>query len=354
MGLIGRVRGLEELTTLRMWLDSIRLTTVGIRYVGGLSVVLVFKDKENMLEFYQTKEVWSSVFVSLEVWEGQQVPFERIAWLKIFGVPLQLYDDSVFDSIGHKVGEVIQSARVSDRILDISYALVGVLCNSAKRINQEISLKWRNDFFSVVVEEELGDWIPDCLDVDGVDLTDDSEVEVLAEKEGSDVGLANDGNVGNDVFQYVHVEENHSNVHEPSSNMSEVGIQENFCVLFSGGQVAKGGKIKKRGGFRKKPRPDKSPSPTGLKRPKKRSREGDDPFDIDRFIFNIQESSKEVEDNAGVQEKFVTPDLNVESMIREEGRNQVVEDVDKEVGETVALGMNLGVLNIDTFESSIV
>ncbi|MFS7913807.1 hypothetical protein Hanom_Chr02g00146061 [Helianthus anomalus] len=135
----------------------------------------------------------------------------------------------------------------------------------------------------------------------------------------------------NDVFQYVHVEENHSNVHEPSTNTSEVGIQENFCVHFSGGQVAKGGKIKKRGGFRKKPRPDKSPSLTGLERPKKRSREGDDMFDIDRFIFNIQESSKEAEDNVGSQEEFVMPDLNVESMIQEEGRNQAVEDVDKEV-----------------------
>ncbi|KAJ0707511.1 putative RNA recognition motif domain, nucleotide-binding alpha-beta plait domain superfamily [Helianthus annuus] len=95
LGLIGTTKGMKELTGLKDWLMSVRLANVGIRYVGGLSVVLVFEEKECMAEFFSTKEVWNQVLDSLGIWEGQRLQVGRIAWLKCFGVPLCLFDTRV-------------------------------------------------------------------------------------------------------------------------------------------------------------------------------------------------------------------------------------------------------------------
>ncbi|MFS7942242.1 hypothetical protein Hanom_Chr06g00486051 [Helianthus anomalus] len=68
-------------------------------------------------------------------------------------------------------------------------------------------------------------------------------------------------------------------------------------------------KKKKRKNMRKKSTCE-SPSHSDLRRPKKRQREGSDPFDIDRFIFT-EPTHPVFENSAGDQDgEFVTPDLN--------------------------------------------
>ncbi|MFS7904674.1 hypothetical protein Hanom_Chr01g00038901 [Helianthus anomalus] len=64
--------------------------------------------------------------------------------------------------------------------------------------------------------------------------------------------------------------------------------------------VCSNSKKKKRGCCRKKSRGDKSQSPTGAERPKKRARDDDDPYDIDRLIFNVQGGHELPMDNSGV------------------------------------------------------
>ncbi|KAJ0457160.1 putative nucleotide-binding alpha-beta plait domain superfamily, RNA-binding domain superfamily [Helianthus annuus] len=164
LGLVGRAHCLRDLTSLRVWLSSIGMLKVGIRYVGGLWAVLVFEDQKTMVEFHRSKEMWMLVFGTLDHWEGQRLPVERIAWLKIFGVPLCLFEDCVFNDTGSKFGTVIQPAQVSEVEEDLSHVMIGVLCDSVYRINTNISLKWRKEVFSVVIEEEVGDWTPDCLE----------------------------------------------------------------------------------------------------------------------------------------------------------------------------------------------
>ncbi|KAJ0738095.1 hypothetical protein HanLR1_Chr06g0214251 [Helianthus annuus] len=166
LGLLGSTRDLNTLTSLKEWLFSVRLGNVHIRYVGGLSVVLVFEDNVSMLEFLNTKEVWNPVFSSLVIWDGQRSNLERLAWIKIFGLPLFLFDKYVVDRIRSKFGRVVQSVQADENLEDFSYAMIGVLCQSTKRINQSYKLKWRNEEFVVLVEEDTGEWIPDCIGVE--------------------------------------------------------------------------------------------------------------------------------------------------------------------------------------------
>ncbi|KAJ0792435.1 hypothetical protein HanOQP8_Chr01g0017991 [Helianthus annuus] len=152
LGLVGRTRCFRDLTNLRVWLSSFGTAKVGIRYVGGLWVVLVFEDRETMVEFQQKKEVWMSVFDTLDYWEGQRIPVEHIAWLKIFGVPLCLFEDCVFNVIGSKFGTMIQSAQINEMQEDLSHVMIGVLCEYVQRINTSLSLKWRKEVFPVMIE----------------------------------------------------------------------------------------------------------------------------------------------------------------------------------------------------------
>ncbi|XP_021995205.1 uncharacterized protein LOC110892344 [Helianthus annuus] len=188
LGLLGTTKDLQALTSLKDWLRSVRLPNIRIRYVGGLSVILVFEDKEGMMDFLSTKEVWNPVLSTLVVWEGQRLPCDRIAWLKILGLPLCLFDSTVVDKIGSMFGRVVQSAQVNEDLEDYSYAMVGVLCNSIKRFNQVCNVKWRNEVIAILVEEELGEWIPDCIGMDGEESLDDLRpqkmtVDSLGDKE---------------------------------------------------------------------------------------------------------------------------------------------------------------------------
>ncbi|MFS8012392.1 hypothetical protein Hanom_Chr14g01320261 [Helianthus anomalus] len=88
-----------------------------------------------------------------------------------------------------------------------------------------------------------------------------------------------------------------------------------------GNDVNGGKKKKRRSFFRKKSKFDKSPSPSGLERTKKQARDGDDPYDIDRFIFSVQQGPNELVESEVMQEEYVTPDLNAACHNKEEEAN---------------------------------
>ncbi|KAL8205874.1 hypothetical protein R6Q57_009425 [Mikania cordata] len=73
------------------------------RYIGGLKVLLTFNSTTETKAFVkEKKDLWSSRFRYVEIWDGQCVEYDRVAWVKIHGVPVHLWDAKVFDD-GSKV-----------------------------------------------------------------------------------------------------------------------------------------------------------------------------------------------------------------------------------------------------------
>ncbi|KAF5788561.1 putative RNA recognition motif domain, nucleotide-binding alpha-beta plait domain superfamily [Helianthus annuus] len=65
------------------------------------------------------------------------------------------------------------------RIAKIAFSRIqylGVLAGEANRIKEEVSLKWKNRSFRIWMEEELNDWVPDCL---GVPFSPSSEGSLM-------------------------------------------------------------------------------------------------------------------------------------------------------------------------------
>ncbi|MFS7959345.1 hypothetical protein Hanom_Chr08g00689991 [Helianthus anomalus] len=101
--------------------------------------------------------------------------------------------------------------------------------------------------------------------------------------------------------------------------------------------------LKKKGkGYRKKTRAQKSPSPTGQERPKKRAREGEDIFDLDRLIYNLngEEAARLHYPDRGNNVEVSQNNVNNEQV---DSRDKSTEDnVDMGIGDEVAETLKLG------------
>ncbi|KAJ0778460.1 hypothetical protein HanRHA438_Chr02g0094211 [Helianthus annuus] len=134
-----------------------------VQYVGGMYVLVSFSTWEEVENFLALSKEKGEMFRSAEKWIGQSLPFERIAWLRIQGVPLHLLDNSVINQVGERFGKIVQGGLHDDRDSDLSFDYVGVLVAEGKRIQEEVVLQWKGRRFRVWVEEEVGDWVPDFL-----------------------------------------------------------------------------------------------------------------------------------------------------------------------------------------------
>ncbi|KAL9993793.1 putative RNA recognition motif domain, nucleotide-binding alpha-beta plait domain superfamily [Helianthus debilis subsp. tardiflorus] len=179
VALVGKVLDFNILSSLKKLLRNKGWVNVGIKYVGGFSVMLVFNDVEEVLKFYDDKSMWSMWFIDLCRWDDNNNGVEdRIAWLQIHGVPVQLALNEVFHVVGSTFGTVVRLPNMAVEDNNFSYAYVGVLCKYRSRIKDKVDINWRGRIFNVWIDEDVGDWVPDCVE----DCNDDSVLEKMDER----------------------------------------------------------------------------------------------------------------------------------------------------------------------------
>ncbi|MFS8001254.1 hypothetical protein Hanom_Chr13g01188201 [Helianthus anomalus] len=88
---VGRVVDFNTLVTLKQLLRKNGCLSMDIKYLGGLTVVLVFHENGEAERFFNDNSCWSVWFTSLAPWDGNvSMEEERIAWIQVHGVPVQL------------------------------------------------------------------------------------------------------------------------------------------------------------------------------------------------------------------------------------------------------------------------
>ncbi|KAJ0910431.1 putative RNA recognition motif domain, nucleotide-binding alpha-beta plait domain superfamily [Helianthus annuus] len=335
LSVVGRTVDLETLVDFDKLLRIAKVTYSRIQYLGGLSVLITFMDEAAMQGFLVKRDMWGPWFSKVEEWKGQILPMERVAWLRLVGIPLQLMDSDVFSIIGGLFGKVLHHPKSLDNDRDLSMVRVGVLAGEAGRIKEVISLSWKNKNFRILVEEEVDAWVPDCL---GESVSNsqssgsDSPMmsspvvsrpeDVTLEEDGS----AQPGDKGGDgsspcfnsgsphaVVDHLQEVRENPNVDIPYVLDNRTGVNKHVQVEpqsgYEGGQhVNSFGNLNINGNFifsppvevlrptKKsfKPRPrsgirNRNKSPNSNQRPKKRMREGED------FVFDL--NIKAVEEN---------------------------------------------------------
>ncbi|KAJ0841398.1 putative RNA recognition motif domain, nucleotide-binding alpha-beta plait domain superfamily [Helianthus annuus] len=227
--LMGRVVDFQTLISLKQLVRKQGWKSLDIKYLGGLTIVLVLYDSGDRDGFFIDKVKWSVWFEHLEVWAGSACVEEgRVAWLQVHGVPAQLVLDDVFELIGSRFGKVVRPASLSGDHNNLSYALIGVLSKEFKRIVDRVDISWRGKIYKVWVDEDVGEWIPQCVAEDEEDNS-----SVLPEEVHCDGRMQDDEDiiVQREEGEYVRDEgergvedgaERHDNTHDVSSGVDGV------------------------------------------------------------------------------------------------------------------------------------
>ncbi|MFS7980195.1 putative RNA recognition motif domain, nucleotide-binding alpha-beta plait domain superfamily [Helianthus anomalus] len=182
----------SELRFLKTFISSAGLEDARIQYLGGLTVLISFLNEDSPKRFFDDKEVWSKWFSSLDPWLGQSLPYERLAWVSVLGVPPHLLSKAVFDAIGNRYGKVVFSSQFSVSDGNLSFDRMGILLGSGNRINGSLSLRWQDKKYKVWVIEENNHWLSNFLEVEETSEAFSSELggnkEILVPVPPTDLG----------------------------------------------------------------------------------------------------------------------------------------------------------------------
>ncbi|KAJ0919969.1 putative RNA recognition motif domain, nucleotide-binding alpha-beta plait domain superfamily [Helianthus annuus] len=143
--LIGEVKDLEMLEKMNVIL-SVDL---------GLGVEVRFHSEH--------PESWCNWFSRLYRWDGTLSEFERIAWVRITGVPPCLWDRHVFNRIGERCGRLARQSEASFHDKNISENKLAIVVRTGARVSSEINLKWKGYNLKIWVEESDVNWEPEFI-----------------------------------------------------------------------------------------------------------------------------------------------------------------------------------------------
>ncbi|KAK9053190.1 hypothetical protein SSX86_029822 [Deinandra increscens subsp. villosa] len=157
--LIGEIRYLEVLEDMRERMAFMGHENVAMSYLGGMKVILTFKEGQVARNFMiKQKEGWGRCFSSLRWWNGAEQENERIVQLRIMGVPVMIRDDTTFDKIGEKFGRRVSSSDFSWALDDNSVGRVCIATKELRWIDELVDIEWNNMWFTVWVREDTERW----------------------------------------------------------------------------------------------------------------------------------------------------------------------------------------------------
>ncbi|KAJ0534014.1 putative RNA recognition motif domain, nucleotide-binding alpha-beta plait domain superfamily [Helianthus annuus] len=160
---VGRTVDLDTLIYFDRLLSIGKVRYVKIHYLGGLSLFISFGCSEEAETFLRNKDLWGPWFSKLDMWEGQVLAVERLAWIRVQGVLIHIMDSEVLRKIGNLYGKTLFVPKDVGDESDLSVICMGVLAGNDQRIKEFVSLRWKDKIFRIWVSEEENEWVPDCI-----------------------------------------------------------------------------------------------------------------------------------------------------------------------------------------------
>jgi len=223
------VGSLKEVPCMQSLKESFVLggfTHVSIRYLGESYVLLSCAEGEGLSKIITDNKAWfDDLFLTVIPWEDSFAMKDRLVWVRCRGIPLQMWCNQCFFSVGASVGEVVEIDEATEKKEKLEYARFRVKIS----LNSEVSVvkvfRINGVLCTVSLEEEAcfpdisfknlcGKWDGGGSEVDteasseegsvGASLCDsaESEFEVAGGGKVGGVGgrgkVKGDGDVGNE------------------------------------------------------------------------------------------------------------------------------------------------------------
>ncbi|KAL4555315.1 hypothetical protein LXL04_037932 [Taraxacum kok-saghyz] len=131
-----------------------------VYYIGGTNVLVKFINKESAKTFYNNEHNWNRWFKWLKPGFNDDLPQERLAWLKVFGLPLRFRSEENFERIANNFGKTLQTGNHDWSRFDLSEGKICILTKHNKFINEEVEVVFNNTSYRVGIVEFDRDWKP--------------------------------------------------------------------------------------------------------------------------------------------------------------------------------------------------
>ncbi|KAI3508623.1 hypothetical protein L1887_23632 [Cichorium endivia] len=158
--IVGEAISLIHLGHFKNLLFAKKETFCEIKYLGGLKVLLLFKDSIKAKEFVENEGRWRELLSWVKWGDKLDMQFEKVAWIWIVGLPLSLWGDRNFDAISGRYGKIIAPFDEVMHRVDLSHVKIGIITSRRARINEETSVVWEGRSFKVGIIEFDEDWFP--------------------------------------------------------------------------------------------------------------------------------------------------------------------------------------------------
>ena len=134
---------------------------------GIKSVLWCFESELDKEGFINNRFFWDDRFVSMQSWYDNFPSDQRMAWVRVSGIPLSYWCPDFFMKLGWMFGEplLVDEATINRRRLDRGRILV--LTSQEEVITTKVRVEVGNGSFPVTVKEESeegdGKWIEEFL-----------------------------------------------------------------------------------------------------------------------------------------------------------------------------------------------
>ncbi|KAI3515144.1 hypothetical protein L1887_13896 [Cichorium endivia] len=128
-----------------------------IKYLGGLKVCLRFRTINDVTSFMTVSKEW---FSSFRRCDGVEEIQERTAWIRIVGVPANLWNKDNFSSIASRFGRVLIPFDVAVDARDLSHGSVCILTDNFRRIEDVLMVEANGRLSKIGVFEMDDYWFP--------------------------------------------------------------------------------------------------------------------------------------------------------------------------------------------------
>lgn len=194
--LIREVKSLDHLGHLPTLVSIHSDIGAKVKYAGGMRAFIEFGSSSLARDFMNNERKWKSIFNYLKPWDDVDQKFDRIACVRIVGLPISLWSVSNFSTIARKIGKIIVPFDHFAERNDLSVVKIGILTEEKKKINDVIKVEAAGMTFEVgVVEYEDELWFPFKFESEEQPYESDSDdksgyATTLAETDDDDGALS--------------------------------------------------------------------------------------------------------------------------------------------------------------------
>ncbi|KAJ0546756.1 hypothetical protein HanIR_Chr08g0364461 [Helianthus annuus] len=155
---------MEKLKAIGEELQGVFPNTMELRYLGGMKFLITFGSQIEAEDFRLVfREYWEELFTEVKEWRGGLEKFERLAWVKLVGIPIMLWSKEIGEKIGKSFGKVVYQERMNVNSGNLNETRLGIIVNTGKEIKEEVKVNFRGQDHTVWVSELSGIWAPEYI-----------------------------------------------------------------------------------------------------------------------------------------------------------------------------------------------